>query len=104
MGNDAQTEGQSGDQTPRASFTSFVATLRLQALVCLGELPNPATQKQEADLGQAKYLIDTLQIVQEKTKGNLDETEQKLLDTILYEARMRYVEACAAAQGPAGEE
>ena len=81
---------------PKASFVNFVATLQLQILVSLGEVPNPATEKAEKDLQQAKYLIDTLGVIQDKTKGDLEDNEKRLLDSILYEARMRYVNACSA--------
>ena len=94
MADEAQDQPQGSPQMPEPSFANFIATLRLQVFVCLGQVPNPATQKPEKDLGQAKYLIDTLQILEQKTQGNLDETEKTLLDTVLYEARMRYVEAC----------
>ncbi len=81
-----------------ASFTNFVATLRLQVLVCLGLVPNPATKSRQIDLEQAKYLIDTLNIIQQKTQGNLDETERKVLEGVLYEVEMRYVDAVNASR------
>ena len=86
---------------PEATFANFIASLHLQVLVMLGLVPNPATQKTEKDLQQAKYMIDTLQVIQEKTKGNLDDTEKRLLDNILYEVRMRFVDG--SSQPPAGD-
>ena len=76
-----------------ATFVNFLATLRLQILVCLGHVPDPATKTRKRNLEQARYLIDILQILQKKTAGNLDETEEKALQGILYEAQMRYVQA-----------
>ena len=52
-------------------FNFFITTLALQASISLGQVPNPATNKTEEDLTQAKFLIDTLGVLQEKTKGNL---------------------------------
>lgn len=78
---------------PEANFASFIATLQFQTLVALGEVPNPATEKADRDLPQAKYLIDTLGIMQEKTKGNLTDDEKRALDAILYDMRMRFVNA-----------
>jgi len=88
--NEAEEQEQSGPP-PEASFLSFIATLQLQTLVALGEIPNPMTQKADPDLVQAKYLIDTLGIIQDKTKGNLTDEEKRALDAVLYDVRMRFV-------------
>lgn len=79
-------------QVPEASFSFFVTTLAMQATLSLGDVPEPHTNKKEENLPQAKFLIDTLGILQEKTKGNLTKEEDSLLEGILYELRMRYVE------------
>ncbi|MDD5568762.1 MAG: DUF1844 domain-containing protein, partial [Candidatus Omnitrophica bacterium] len=55
------------------------------------QIPNPATQKTEEDLPQAKFIIDTLGMLQEKTKGNLDKEEAELLESLLYELRTVYL-------------
>lgn len=81
---------------PDASFVNFIATLQLQVLVSLGDVQNPATKKAEKDLQQAKYLINMLGVMQDKTRGNLEDKEKRLLDNVLYESRMRYVNACSA--------
>ncbi len=72
-------------------FNFFVMTLAMQATIALGEAPNPVTKKQEQDLKQAKFLIDTLGILQEKTKGNLTDDESKFLNELLYGLRMSYL-------------
>jgi hypothetical protein len=72
-------------------FSFFVTTLALQASISLGQIPNPATNKTEEDLTQAKFLIDTLGMLEEKTKGNLKAEEAKLLESLLYDLRMVYV-------------
>ena len=77
---------------PEASFSLFMSSLVTQALISLGEVENPFTKKSGQNMDQAKFTIDTLQIIRDKTKGNLTEDETKLLDTALYDLRMRYVE------------
>ena len=79
---------------PEPSLKTFVSGMAGQVLVNLGAVPNPVTGKPEVSLEQAKYSIDLLQILQDKTKGNLTDEEDKLMRTILYDLRMRYVEAC----------
>jgi len=76
---------------PEPDFNFFIATLSLQASIALGQVPNPATNKTEEDLTQAQFLIDTLGMLKEKTKGNLSADEANLLENLLYELRMQYV-------------
>lgn len=77
---------------PTPDFKFFISTLSLQALIALGELENPVTRKKEQELNQAKFIIDTLDMLKDKTGGNLDEDEKDLLENILYELKMKYVE------------
>jgi len=79
---------------PEPSLKTFVSGLAGQVLINLGLFPNPSTGNTERDLEQAKYSIDLLEILKDKMRGNLDDEETKLIDTILYDLRMRYVEAC----------
>ena len=72
-------------------FSFFLSTLSMQAMAALGEIPHPATNQLHEELEQARYLIDVLGMLQEKTKGNLAPEESTLLENILYELRMRYV-------------
>lgn len=72
-------------------FNFFITTLSLQASIALGQAPNPVTNKTEMDLTQAKFLIDTLGMLQEKTKGNLTKDESQLLENLLYELRTVYL-------------
>jgi hypothetical protein len=74
------------------TFSTFVLGLSTQALLHLGEIPNPMTHALERDLGAAKHVIDILGILQGKTRGNLETGEESLLDSVLYDLRMRYVE------------
>ncbi len=76
---------------PEPDFNFFITTLALQASIFLGTMVNPITNKKEEDLSQAKFIIDTLGMLKEKTKGNLTQEEIKLLENILYELRMQYI-------------
>ena len=76
---------------PTPDFNFFITTLSLQASIALGQIPNPASNKTEEDLSQAKFLIDTLGMLQEKTKGNLTNDESSFLENLLYELRMAYL-------------
>jgi len=79
---------------PQASFTLLVTGIASQIVVSLGEAESPITKKIERDLNQAKYSIDMLQVLEEKTKGNLTEAEEKFLEGVLYDMRMRYIRVC----------
>ena len=57
----------------------------------LGEVPNPYTNKKEEDLEAARHTVDILTILQEKTRGNLSKEEDQLLDSVLYELRMKFM-------------
>jgi len=76
---------------PEADFSFFITTLALQATIFLGTIPNPATNKKEEDLPQAKFIIDTLGMLKEKTINNLKDEEVKLLENVLYELRTQYL-------------
>jgi hypothetical protein len=83
-------KGRPRAEMPAASFSTLVQSLLTQALFYLGDYPGRGGEA-TVNLDMAKHQIDTLGVIEEKTKGNLNESEQRLLDTILYEARMRYV-------------
>jgi hypothetical protein len=83
---------EAGFAPPEPDFNFFITTLALQASISLGAVENPASHQKEENLPQAKFMVDTLTMLQEKTKGNLGKEEVKLLDAILYELRMQYVE------------
>jgi len=75
-----------------ASFAGLILSLAGSAQISLGISPNPMTQKPEKDLSQAKYMIDLLGLLSEKTKGNLKPEESQLLEVILSDLRLRFVE------------
>ena len=74
-----------------ADFNFFTTTLALQAAIFLGALENPTTNKKEENLPQARFIIDTLEMLQSKTKGNLTNEESAALENILYELRLQYI-------------
>ena len=84
----------SEEQTPlpKADFAFFCYSMGSQAMVHLGLVPNPISGKTELDLTQAKYTIDLLEMLKEKTEGNLSDEENKILMSLLFDLRMRYVE------------
>ena len=77
-------------EVPEASFGTLVNTLMTQALFYLGDLA-PQGAEPSINLDMAKHQIDTLSVLEEKTRGNLSQDEQRILDSALYESRMRYV-------------
>ncbi|MBI2835046.1 MAG: DUF1844 domain-containing protein [Acidobacteria bacterium] len=78
---------------PSISFAAFVLSLATTAAVHFGDINDPASQTKQINLPGAAHMIEILAMLQEKTKGNLSEDEAKLIDDLLYELRMRYVEA-----------
>jgi len=76
---------------PEASFNFFVTTLAIQASIAMGVMENPADGKKEENLPQARFLIDTMVLLRDKTKGNLNAEEEKLLENVGYELRMSYI-------------
>jgi len=73
-------------------FISLIYTFQMQTLVALGKLKNPMTEKTETDLFSAQTTIDMLEMLKEKTKNNLNETETKYLDQALADLKLNYVE------------
>lgn len=78
---------------PAVSFTSFVLSLNTTALFHLGDIPHPETGQKVFDLELARHTIDTLAMLEEKTKGNLDNEEQDLISRVVYELKMRFIRA-----------
>ena len=76
---------------PEINFATFIFSLSHSAILHLGEIPDPITQEVERNLPLAKQTIDIIGMLKEKTRGNLTQEEQALIDGILYDLRMRYV-------------
>jgi hypothetical protein len=76
------------------SFAQFILSLGTTAAVHFGDLPDPVSgERGDPDLMAASQMIELLSLLQEKTRGNLDPPEAKLLDDLLYDLRMRFVQA-----------
>lgn len=76
---------------PEVTFTAFIMSLSTSALYHLGEIADPATGKREKDLTLAKHAIDTIDLLQKKTRGNLTADEQGLLQDVISDLKLRYV-------------
>jgi hypothetical protein len=77
---------------PAVDFHTFVLSLGSSALLHLGELEHPDVGAPQMDLPLAKHTIDILAMLEEKTKGNLTPAEAKLIESLLYDLRLRFVE------------
>jgi hypothetical protein len=88
----AHLSSQHSQPAPEINFGSFVVGLSTQALVHLGEIPDPLSDQPAQDLSAAQQVIDIVAMLEQKTRGNLDRDEQALLEAILFELRMKYVE------------
>jgi hypothetical protein len=76
---------------PEVAFTAFVMSLNTSALFHLGEISDPVTGEKQQNLILVKHTIDTLQLLEDKTKGNLTDEEQDIFKNVLYDLKMRYV-------------
>ena len=77
---------------PEMNFSTFIFSLNSSALFHLGEIPDPVTNKRDKNLPLVKQTIDIVGILKDKTEGNLTKEEDVLINNILYDLRMRYVE------------
>jgi len=80
------------NQQPQVNFITFILSLAGSVQIHLGLAPNPADNKTEKNLPAAKQTIDLLDILKEKTKGNLTKDENELFEHVLFELRMKYME------------
>jgi len=89
---------------PPADFKTLISTMVTQAMFAMGAIPDPQTGQRVAHLDLARHHIDMIGVIEEKTKGNLDEEEQTLVTQTLHELRMHYIEIArqAAQQGVGG--
>ena len=81
-----------------ASFVNFLSTLATNAAASLGAMPHPATGQRTVDLETGKYWLDVLAMLKEKTKNNLHPQESRLLDGLLGDLRMQYVQLTRVAE------
>ena len=92
------------DQNPATAtapvdFSTHVLSLASTALIALGKMPAPDGRPHPVDVETARHLIDVLGMLEHKTKGNLDESEHKLLQSLIYDLRVSYVDAEKAKHG-----
>jgi hypothetical protein len=79
---------------PPVTFSNFILLLATNAAVAFGDIVDPATgERAEPNLAAAAHMIELIAMLQERTKGNLIEPEERLVDDLLYELRIRYVQA-----------
>lgn len=85
--------GKPKEPLPEPDLSHLIVSYATQALFGLGEAENPVTGKKEVDLEWAKFNIDMLQMLEDKTRGNVTPEEKNLFVQLLYDLRMRYVKA-----------
>jgi hypothetical protein len=84
----------SDQERPQISFVAFIFSLASNAAVHFGDLPDPMTNEMRPrDLEAASQIIEIIAMLEEKTRGNLTAEERQLVDQVLFELRMRFVEA-----------
>lgn len=88
---EATTADVGDNQLPPASLTTLIMSLATQAMAALGQLSEPEDGKIVVQLEYGKHLIDTLEVLDEKTKGNLSVEEAAMLENTLHQLRMLYV-------------
>ncbi len=76
----------------KMDFSAFILSLNASSLIHLGELPDPQLRERSVNLPAAKHTIEILEIIKDKTIGNLDDEESKLLVDILYNLRMKFLQ------------
>ncbi|MEZ4365903.1 MAG: DUF1844 domain-containing protein [Kofleriaceae bacterium] len=95
----AETPPPSGPLGP-IDFSTHILSLASSAMVALGRVPAPDGASHPVDLETARHLIDVLAVLEHKTRGNLDDSEQKLLASLLYDLRVAFVDAGKVAGTP----
>jgi hypothetical protein len=95
-------EGAAEHELPPASFEALVSTLTSQALLALGVVEHPSMGKM-LNLDLAKFNIDLLGVIEEKTKGNLTDDEKRMMDQTMHQLRMMFVEVSSQYTGPLGK-
>ena len=88
---------------PPASLEMLVTTLVTEAMISLGQVPHPQTGEVVFQPLQAKYLIDTIDMLREKTKGNVTADETNLMEQLLHQLRLAYVQLTSAPKAGAIE-
>jgi hypothetical protein len=90
---EAKEKGEGAAPLPEVNLSSFLLSLSSSILLHLGEIADPQSGEKKKDLPLAKQTIDIMSLLKDKTKGNLTQEEEKLLEHLLYDLRMRFVNA-----------
>ena len=83
------------EEAPPPTFEILASTFATQAAIALGQIDHPVTKQRQFDLPQAKFAVDLLEVLQDRTKGNLSKEEADFLERCLYELRMLYIDRSA---------
>ncbi len=87
------------NRLPDIDFSTFVLSLSSSILIHLGEMEDPETGERKVSLPMAKQTVDLLGLLQEKTRGNLTDDEDRLLTELLYDLRLKFVKVCKEQKG-----
>jgi hypothetical protein len=79
------------EEPPEVTFSFLITTMMMDGMIALGEIEHPVTKTKDLNLPHAQFAIDMLSVLEEKTKNNLTKEEEELLESILYELRMKFV-------------
>ncbi len=90
MSDEKKRKPASGELT--MDFSAFILSLNASSLIHLGEIPDPESRSRGVNIPAAKHTIEILEIIKDKTAGNLDDDEDKLLDDILYTLRLKFLQ------------
>ena len=105
MSEDRQPQTEDTTSSSAINFVSFVLSLAHTAAVHFGDVADPVTgARAETDLASAQQMIDILSLIEEKTRGNLTAEERQLIEQVLYELRLRFVESTNKGAAPATEQ
>jgi hypothetical protein len=91
MGRGGSEKWSDNDLLYEFGFSTFILSLSTSALVHLGELPDPITNRKEINLQLAQQTISIIEMLKDKTKGNLTSEEESLIDSVLYDVRLKYL-------------
>ncbi len=84
--------GMNESQMQKAMFLQLILQFQTAAMIGMGKIKNPVTDKIERDMEQARYAIDMLDMIKTRTKGNIDSDEEKFLEQILKDLKLNFVD------------
>lgn len=99
---ESECERRAAEALPKIDFATFILSLSSSVLIHLGEMSDPETGATQISLPLAKQTLDILGLLQDKTRGNLTDDEDRLLTELLYDLRMKFVKACKSGASPEG--